>query len=66
MAKKKRTPKPKAFVVVSATKTYLNDKGYRASGDLIHELDQVVQDALEEGMRRAKDNGRNTVRPSDL
>jgi hypothetical protein len=65
MAKKKKS-KPKAFVVVSAAKAYLNDKGYRASGDLIHELDQVVQDALEEGMRRAKDNNRNTVRPADL
>jgi len=67
MAKKKRsTSKPKAFVVVSAAKSYLNNNGYRASGDLIQELDDLVQEALDEGMRRAKDNGRSTVRPADL
>lgn len=68
MAKKKRKskPKPRAFVVVSAAKGYLNDNGYRASGDLVEELDKVVQELLDAGMDRAKDNGRNTVRPADV
>lgn len=41
-------------------------KGMRASGDLYMALDKKVEMLLKDAAKRAKDNGRATVRPCDL
>ena len=41
-------------------------KGMRASGDLYAALDKRVDVMLKDAAKRAKDNGRATVRPCDL
>ena len=41
-------------------------KGMRASGDLYGALDKKVDEMLKMAAKRAKDNGRATVRPCDL
>ncbi|MBN2202871.1 MAG: DUF1931 domain-containing protein [Candidatus Aenigmarchaeota archaeon] len=41
-------------------------KGMRASGDLYAALDKKVEEMLKMASKRAKDNGRATVRPCDL
>jgi len=40
--------------------------GMRLSGDFYSALDKKVEDILKDATRRAKDNGRATVRPCDL
>ena len=41
-------------------------KGMRCSGDFYEALDKTVKDMLGDAMRRAKENGRATIRPADL
>ena len=41
-------------------------KGMRAAGDLYEALDKKVDMMLKDAVKRAKDNGRATVRPCDL
>jgi histone H3/H4 len=41
-------------------------KGMRVSGDFYNALDRKVQDVMREASRRAKANGRATIRPDDL
>jgi len=41
-------------------------KGMRFSGDFYKALDKKVEEMLKEAAKRAKDNGRATIRPYDL
>ena len=41
-------------------------KGMRCAGDFYDALDRKVKDMLTEASRRAKENGRATIRPADL
>jgi histone H3/H4 len=41
-------------------------KGMRLSGDFYKALDKKVEEMLKEVAKRAKDNGRATIRPYDL
>jgi hypothetical protein len=41
-------------------------KGMRFSGDFFGALDKKVDTVIKEAAKRAKDNGRATVRPCDL
>jgi len=41
-------------------------KGMRLAGDFYGALDKRVEEVLREAAKRAKDNGRATVRPCDL
>ncbi|MFH0929117.1 MAG: DUF1931 domain-containing protein [Candidatus Aenigmatarchaeota archaeon] len=53
-----------SLTVRSKVKTAL--KGMRAAGDLYVALDKKVDEMLKMAAKRAKDNGRATVRPCDL
>jgi len=41
-------------------------KGMRFAGDFYKALDKKVEETLREAAKRAKDNGRATIRPVDL
>ena len=53
-----------ALAVKSAVRKQL--KGLRASGDFFKELDKWIACGIAEASRRAKANGRKTVRACDL
>lgn len=38
----------------------------RVSGDAIDALDQMVEDAIKKAAKRAKSNGRKTLKPQDF
>ncbi len=54
----------KALVVKSAVKGAC--KGMRCSGDFMKALDGKVAEILADASKRAKANGRATIRPADL
>ena len=54
----------KALVVKSAVKAHC--KGMRCSGDFVSALDKAVADMLVDATKRAKANGRATIRPADI
>ena len=54
----------KSLVVKSAVRSHL--KGMRASGDFLKSLDEKVSHVIEHAMKRAKGNGRKTLRGVDL
>ena len=41
-------------------------EGFRISEEFYYELDRQVNDMIEEAARRAKKNGRRTIKPYDL
>ena len=53
-----------SLIVRSKIKTSV--KGMRISGDFYNALDKKVEDVVREAGRRAKSNGRATIRPADL
>lgn len=53
------------LVVKSAVKAKA-PKGMRVSGDLYDGLDKAVADLLSAAAKRAKANGRSTIRAADL
>ena len=53
-----------AYVVKSAVRGLL--KGMRASEDFFTALDALVADAVKNAIKRAKANGRKTLRGCDL
>ena len=62
MAKKKKTGG--ALVVRSKVKAAA--KGMRTSGDFVSALDRKVGEIIADAAKRAKANGRATIRPADL
>jgi histone H3/H4 len=55
----------KSLVVKSAVKSAA-PKGMRMSGDFIKALDEMVGRKLDLAAKRAKANGRATMRPADI
>ncbi|MEM5804794.1 MAG: DUF1931 domain-containing protein [Candidatus Aenigmatarchaeota archaeon] len=55
----------KSMAVKSAVKSSL-PKGLRVSGDFFAALDTVIAHKIEMAVKRAKANGRKTLRPADL
>lgn len=53
-------------VVGSKMKDAVKAAGCQSSGDLIEAVSNKVHDMLEAAVKRAKENGRATVRPYDL
>jgi histone H3/H4 len=62
MAKGKR----EIVVVGSKMKDAVKAAGCQSSGDLIEAVSNKVHDMIEAAVKRAKENGRATVRPYDL
>jgi histone H3/H4 len=53
-----------SLIVRSKVKSAI--KGMRFAGDLYNALDKKVEEILKEAAKRAKGNGRATIRPVDL
>ncbi|PIO03521.1 hypothetical protein COX85_01910 [Candidatus Micrarchaeota archaeon CG_4_10_14_0_2_um_filter_55_9] len=54
------------LVVKSAVGDYIKKKGMRLSGASHDKLSELVQGKLDMGIKRAKENKRQTVMPYDL
>jgi len=55
----------KMIIKVSDVKEVVGDR-YRISEDFYYELDREVREMIERAARRAKRNGRKTLKPYDL
>ncbi len=55
-----------SYVVASAIKDYLKKQGMMTAGDFPEAASASLEKALAMAVKRAKDNGRVTVRPYDL
>jgi len=55
----------KMIIKVSDVKEVVGDR-YRISEDFYYELDREVHEMIERAARRAKRNGRKTLKPYDL
>lgn len=66
MAKKARAARRETFVVASKVKSYVRQKGYNVSSELVAELSRRAQELLDRAAKRCEGNGRRTVRPFDL
>lgn len=60
---KKEAP---ALAVTSRVKDYIKEKGLRSDGELDTAVNSLISEALDKAVKRCKENGRQTVRPSDL
>lgn len=63
-AKKKKTQEP--LVIASKAKAVLKDAGCNTSGDAFEALNAHLYWVLEQAAKRAKANGRKTVRGYDF
>ena len=63
-ARKKAGSDP--LVVGSKTRAFIKSKKCLTSGELLEALNAKVADILDAATKRAKKNGRSTVRPNDL
>lgn len=63
---KKRAARRETFVVASKVKSYVREKGYNVSSELVAELSKRAQELLERAAKRCEGNGRRTVRTFDV
>lgn len=54
------------LVVVSKVKDVVKAAGCNVGGDFPEALSTHVEELIKKAVKRAEDNGRKTVRPSDL
>lgn len=70
MAKKKKSgggAKPgEVYVVGSKVKDAIRKAGLRTAGDALDALNAHVSQSIRKAVERAKENGRQTIRPSDF
>lgn len=55
-----------SYVVGSKVKEFNKKKGFNTAGDLVDGLSKSVEWYLDQACKRAKENGRKTVRASDV
>ena len=55
-----------SYVVASAVKELLKKHGMMTAGDFTDGVSAFVEEAVTKAAKRAKENGRVTVRPHDL
>lgn len=55
-----------SLTVASRVQGVIREGGFRVDSSLVDALNGHIQSMLEEGIERAKANGRSTVRPYDL
>lgn len=66
---KPKTPRPvklDTLVIASKVKEVIRCGGMRSDGALVEAVSCKVHEILQAAMVRAKDNKRNTVRPTDV
>ena len=66
MAKKTRAARRETFVVASKVKSYVREKGFNVSSELVAELSNRAQALLDSASKRCEGTGRRTVRPFDI
>lgn len=54
------------LVVASKVREYVRSKNFRVAGDFIDKLSDEIEAILDTAIDRADDNGRATIRGSDL
>ena len=54
------------LVVGSKVKAYVKSKGLNSSADVLGELNSCVYACLDDAVKRAKANGRKTLRARDM
>lgn len=54
------------LVVTSAVKDYIKEAGLRSEGGLEDAVSAKVAEMLDMAAERCKENGRQTIRPTDL
>lgn len=58
---------PKEMLIVGTkVKNYIKSKDVMSSSDVLEALNEVVYDALDKAVERAKANGRKTVQGKDV
>jgi len=62
MAKKTSEP----LVVQSKVKAFIKKNKMNCSGDVFNALTAIIENTVNDGVRRAKSNGRKTLRADDL
>ncbi len=55
-----------SYVVASAVRDLLKKNGMMCAGEFPEAASKFLEDACKEACKRAKENGRVTVRPCDL
>jgi histone H3/H4 len=63
---KKRAARRETFVVASKVKSYVREKGFNVSSELVAELSNRAQELLDRAAKRCQGNGRRTVRTFDV
>jgi hypothetical protein len=63
---KGRAARRETFVVASKVKSYVREKGFNVSSELVQELSRRTQVLLDAAAARCEGNGRKTVRTFDV
>ena len=56
----------KNFVVANTVKFYVHSIGGRSEGAVVEKINSIVKKTINDGMDRAKSNGRTTLMAKDL
>lgn len=62
----RKNPKKDNYVVASKVKEAISDAGLRSSGELPDAFNEMIANKIDKAIKRAKANGRQTIRPEDL
>lgn len=54
------------LVVVSKVKDYVKGKGLQTSETAVDALSEAVKELIEKAVKRAQDNGRQTIKDRDI
>lgn len=54
------------LVVVSKVKDYVKEKGLQTSETAVEALSEAVKELLDKAVKRAQDNGRQTIKDRDI
>jgi len=54
------------LVVVSKVKEYIKEKGLQTSETAVDSLSDAVRELLDKAVKRAQDNGRQTIKDRDI
>lgn len=55
-----------SLIVKNAVRELAKDKDMRISGDTFDAMDKIAENILKQAIKRASDNGRKTLKASDL
>lgn len=59
-------PQQEILIVGTKVKAIVTGEGMRSDGELVGAISEKVEEIVRGAIERAKNNGRNTVRPHDI